>query len=276
MWPPQLDAVIAATTNHRVLMEDEAVRVLEVIVDPGERENLHHHRWPSIMRLPPQVTHAIEVDADAPHRFRGSGSSSKPSASLSVWRLMEKLGHHAADRSAAHEPQRHPPPDRRRGLSRAARRANPTRQEQPTLIAVRTNPTDRARAAARGKSDSPEDLPLPRAGDHRSAPTWSGGQQAKRARAKEPRGRAYEPHDELSPPNSITFSPCSLSRGSRCRGVETGQVIAKGRRIGVGGGGRPTMMASCAVRASISAAKSKQTGRRAWRRWLRLSGPHLA
>src|SRR5829696_7093517 len=48
-WPPQLDAVIAAAKNHRVLMEDDAVRVLEVTVDPGEREPLHHHRWPSIM-----------------------------------------------------------------------------------------------------------------------------------------------------------------------------------------------------------------------------------
>ena len=48
-WPPELDAVIAATKNHRVLMEDDAVRVLEVTVYPGERENLHHHRWPSIM-----------------------------------------------------------------------------------------------------------------------------------------------------------------------------------------------------------------------------------
>jgi hypothetical protein len=25
------------------------MRVLEVAVEPGERENLHHHRWPSIM-----------------------------------------------------------------------------------------------------------------------------------------------------------------------------------------------------------------------------------
>jgi hypothetical protein len=79
--------------------------VLEVTVAPGERENLHHHRWPSIMvvlarpnyrnfdadgteippsggtptspvlpralRLPPQRLHAIEVAADAPHGFRG-------------------------------------------------------------------------------------------------------------------------------------------------------------------------------------------------------------
>jgi hypothetical protein len=104
-WPLHLDALVAAPANHRLLFEDDAVRVLEVIVEPGERENLHHHRWPSLMvvlarpnyrnfdadgneippsggtpaspalpralRLPPQRLHAIEVAADAPHGFRG-------------------------------------------------------------------------------------------------------------------------------------------------------------------------------------------------------------
>ncbi len=104
-WPPHLDALVAAPANHRLLLEDDAVRVLEVTVEPGERENLHHHRWPSIMvvlarpnyrnfdadgneippsggtptspalpralRLPPQRLHAIEVAADAPYGFRG-------------------------------------------------------------------------------------------------------------------------------------------------------------------------------------------------------------
>jgi predicted metal-dependent enzyme (double-stranded beta helix superfamily) len=104
-WPPHLDALVAAPANHRLLLEDNAVRVLEVTVAPGERENLHHHRWPSIMvvlarpnyrnfdadgseippsggtptspalpralRLPPQRLHAIEVAADAPYSFRG-------------------------------------------------------------------------------------------------------------------------------------------------------------------------------------------------------------
>ena len=48
-WPPHLDALVAAPANHRLLFEDDSVRVLEVTVEPGERENLHHHRWPSIM-----------------------------------------------------------------------------------------------------------------------------------------------------------------------------------------------------------------------------------
>src|SRR5215207_11351683 len=94
-WPPHLEALVAAPANHRLLHEDDGMRVLEVMVEPGERENLHHHRWPSIMvvlarpnyvnrdakgnvippaggtpadlvlpravRLPPQATHAVEV-----------------------------------------------------------------------------------------------------------------------------------------------------------------------------------------------------------------------
>ena len=103
LWPPELDALIAAPANHRLLLEDETIRVMEVSIEPGERENLHYHRWPSIMiilarpsfvhlddkgdvvpsdpnapenptlprvvHLQPQRLHAVEVAADAPHRF---------------------------------------------------------------------------------------------------------------------------------------------------------------------------------------------------------------
>jgi hypothetical protein len=48
-WTPSGDAVVAAPMNHRVLYEDEAIRVLRVGVRVGERENPHHHRWPSVM-----------------------------------------------------------------------------------------------------------------------------------------------------------------------------------------------------------------------------------
>lgn len=48
-WPDSLDAVIAAPNNHKVLLENERVRVLEVTVRPGEKELLHAHRWPSVL-----------------------------------------------------------------------------------------------------------------------------------------------------------------------------------------------------------------------------------
>jgi hypothetical protein len=50
-WDAKLDAVIAAPANHKVIFENERVRVLEVILEPGEEEPVHHHRWPSIFVL---------------------------------------------------------------------------------------------------------------------------------------------------------------------------------------------------------------------------------
>jgi hypothetical protein len=47
-WDPMLDAVIAAPANHKVLFENDRLRVLEVIVEPDEEEPTHHHRWPSV------------------------------------------------------------------------------------------------------------------------------------------------------------------------------------------------------------------------------------
>ncbi|MGH7517077.1 MAG: hypothetical protein ACREOC_06365 [Gemmatimonadales bacterium] len=50
-WPDSLDAVRAAPANHRMVLENDAVRVLDVTVRPGEREPLHAHCWPSAMYL---------------------------------------------------------------------------------------------------------------------------------------------------------------------------------------------------------------------------------
>jgi hypothetical protein len=48
-WPDTLDAVIAAPGSHRVLFENERIRVLEVRIGTGQREPTHTHRWPSVM-----------------------------------------------------------------------------------------------------------------------------------------------------------------------------------------------------------------------------------
>jgi hypothetical protein len=47
-WDVALDAVAAAPANHIVLFENDRLRVLEVILHPGEEEPVHHHRWPSV------------------------------------------------------------------------------------------------------------------------------------------------------------------------------------------------------------------------------------
>lgn len=48
-WTPENDALAAAPQNHKLLFENDEVRVLEVTVPPGLREPLHAHRYPSVL-----------------------------------------------------------------------------------------------------------------------------------------------------------------------------------------------------------------------------------
>ncbi len=48
-WPPEMDAIQAAPHSHKMLFENGDVRVLEVIIPPGEREPVHTHCTPSVM-----------------------------------------------------------------------------------------------------------------------------------------------------------------------------------------------------------------------------------
>ena len=49
VWPDSLDAMRAAPDNHRLVYEDNDVRVLMVILDGKKSEPIHTHRWKSIM-----------------------------------------------------------------------------------------------------------------------------------------------------------------------------------------------------------------------------------
>lgn len=47
-FPDGFDAVQAVPNSHKVVFENELVRVLDVTVPPaGVTEPMHHHRWPS-------------------------------------------------------------------------------------------------------------------------------------------------------------------------------------------------------------------------------------
>lgn len=50
-WPLTQEAVHAAAKNHRVLFENDAVRLLEVNVQPGQTEPLHWHMYPSVFAI---------------------------------------------------------------------------------------------------------------------------------------------------------------------------------------------------------------------------------
>jgi hypothetical protein len=47
-WPDSMDALVAAPTYHRRLLENERVRVLHTLIPPGAIVPLHTHRWPGV------------------------------------------------------------------------------------------------------------------------------------------------------------------------------------------------------------------------------------
>jgi hypothetical protein len=48
-WPEAMDAVLAAPASHRVVLDNDRVRVLEVVIEPGTREPEHTHQAQSVM-----------------------------------------------------------------------------------------------------------------------------------------------------------------------------------------------------------------------------------
>ncbi len=46
-WPPELDALHAAPSRHRLLRENARVRVLDTRIAQGERTPVHTHQWPA-------------------------------------------------------------------------------------------------------------------------------------------------------------------------------------------------------------------------------------
>ena len=48
-WADSLDALLAAPEFHRLVFENDSVRVLDTRIGPGETVPLHTHRWPSVL-----------------------------------------------------------------------------------------------------------------------------------------------------------------------------------------------------------------------------------
>jgi hypothetical protein len=47
-WPDSLDALIAAPGHHKLVLENERVRVLDTHIPAGDVVPVHTHRWPAV------------------------------------------------------------------------------------------------------------------------------------------------------------------------------------------------------------------------------------
>lgn len=61
-WPEELDALRAAPKHHALLFENDAVRILDTNIAPGETVPLHTHRWPSALYVL-SFSHFVRRDA---------------------------------------------------------------------------------------------------------------------------------------------------------------------------------------------------------------------
>ena len=93
-WPSELDALVAAPAQHRVLLENSRVRVLDTRIDPGERTPIHTHQWPATHYV---LSWSAFVRRDAEGVVlldtRASGVSAQPGDAL--WG--EPLGPHSLE-----------------------------------------------------------------------------------------------------------------------------------------------------------------------------------
>ena len=62
-WPDSLDALTAAPESHRLLFENDDVRVLETTIASGATTGLHTHRWPGPLYVL-SFDHFVRRDAD--------------------------------------------------------------------------------------------------------------------------------------------------------------------------------------------------------------------
>ncbi|HEY3827010.1 MAG TPA: hypothetical protein VGL82_20785 [Bryobacteraceae bacterium] len=47
-WPDSLDAVTAAPQHHKLVLDNDRVRVLDTHIPAGDLVPVHTHRWPAV------------------------------------------------------------------------------------------------------------------------------------------------------------------------------------------------------------------------------------
>ncbi len=92
-WPETMDALLAAPASHRVLLENDQIRVLEVVIEPGTREPEHTHQAASVMIIdePARIRYYV---GDA-LRFESQKRSGSPPGVRIRW--MEPEGPHSVE-----------------------------------------------------------------------------------------------------------------------------------------------------------------------------------
>lgn len=80
-WPDSLDAVIAAPKHHRLVLENDRVRVLDTLIPAGDTVPVHTHRWPAVYYTI-QSGEFIRRDGEGKLLFDSRTVSGRPAANF--------------------------------------------------------------------------------------------------------------------------------------------------------------------------------------------------
>lgn len=83
-WPNELDALIADPEHHKLLFENDFVRVLDTFIPPGRVTNVHTHKWPDSLYVL-SWSDFIRYDAEGNIMVDTQKLPETPSPSSAIW-----------------------------------------------------------------------------------------------------------------------------------------------------------------------------------------------
>ena len=85
-FPPThvLDAMVAASQHHALLLENGSVRVLDTRVGPGERTAVHAHEWPAALYVL-SWSDFVRYDPEGNVLLDSRTMATRPAAGSALW-----------------------------------------------------------------------------------------------------------------------------------------------------------------------------------------------
>src|SRR6476620_8082425 len=83
-WPGELDALAAAPQHHKLLFENNFVRVIDTLIAPGETTNVHTHKWPASLYII-SWSDFIRYDSQTNVVLDSRNLSQQPTPSSAIW-----------------------------------------------------------------------------------------------------------------------------------------------------------------------------------------------
>jgi hypothetical protein len=93
-WPDALDALVAAPDHHRLLLEDDRVRVIHTHIPAGDVVPLHTHRWGGVANVL-IFSHFIRRDEEGEIVFDSRKAGDPPNVPCTQW--MQPLMPHTVE-----------------------------------------------------------------------------------------------------------------------------------------------------------------------------------